>query len=108
MHERPDLRPPVERATLENTMNKKVDRAAKKFYASLKEARPNPGILSMAIFLYTKPFYKKHEKTSVDYLYWKSHGWLENDACYYYDPKAGMLRKSLSRLASRLMGIVAK
>lgn len=108
MHERQDLLPPVERLVAENTMNKKIDRAAKKFSASLKEARPDPGLLSMAIFLYTKPFYLKRDQTTVDYQYWKSHGWLEKNACYYYDPKAGMIRKGLSRFASRLIGLVAK
>ena len=91
----------------ENAKDKKVDKAAQAFYNALKK-EPRPGIFQMATFLYTKPFYRKRNPASVDYKYWKAHGWLENDAYYYYNPKAGSIKKGLAMLVSKFLGLVAK
>lgn len=107
-HERPEEYSSAERKALEDAMNKKVDTAAKKFYGALRDTRSGPGTFSMAKFLYTKPYYQKREPTSVDYQYWKAHGWLEKDACYYFDPKAGLIKKGLAKLGTKFIGLVAK
>lgn len=107
-HEHPEKYPPEEREAMEKAMNKKVDTAAKKFYGSLQARTLKPGVFSMAQFLYTKPFYKRYEPTSVDYRYWKDHGWLEKGVYYYCDPNAGMIKKGLAILASKMLWLVAK
>jgi hypothetical protein len=35
------------------------------------------------------------------------HGWLEKDACYYYDPQAGVLKKMLARQLVKLLVVFA-
>lgn len=107
-HEHPERYTPKDRAVQEAAMVKKVDMAAKKFYGSLSSNPPKPGIISMAQFLYVKQAHSRDDPASADYRYWKSHGWYENDACYFYDPEAGVLKRSLAVAASKLFGLVAK
>ncbi len=107
-HEHPEEYSLAERKSMDDSMNKKVNKAAKAFYGALQATRPHAGIFSMAMFLYTKPYYQKREPTSVDYQYWKAHGWLEKDACYYFDPGAGIIKKGLAKLGSKFLVLVAK
>ena len=107
-HEHPEEYSSAEKKAMEEAMNKKVDTAAKKLYGAIRDTRSGSSILSMAKFLYTKPYYQRREQTSVDHQYWKAHDWLEKNACYYIDPKAGMIKIGLAKLCSKLIVLVAK
>ncbi len=60
----------------------------------------------MAMFMYSQPSLRKVPQEYIDHHYWKDHGWLEKDTCYYYDPQAGVLKMMLARLLSKFMGVL--
>ena len=95
-----------ELCTPEEKASKKIGKAAEKLYHAVVAGRPKPGILSMAMFMFVQPLLRKAPQEYVDYHYWKDNGWLEKDACYYYDPQAGVLKKMLSRLLSKFVGLL--
>ncbi len=95
----PEFNPPEEKT------NKKIDRAAKKFYHAVAAGRPKPGLMGMAMFMTAQPPIRKIPQECFDHRYWKDHGWLEKDACYYYGPQAGVLKKILARLLAKFMGL---
>lgn len=92
-----------ENSTPEGKADKKIDRAAKRFYHAVVAGRPKPGLLGMAMFMFVQPSLRKIPQEFFDYHYWKDHGWLEKDACYYYDPQAGVFKKMLARLVAKFM-----
>ena len=94
-------------STPEEKADKKIGKAAKKFYHAVAAGRPKPGLLSMAMFMFAQLSLRKIPQEYFDYHYWKDHGWLEKDACYYYDPQTGVLKKMLARLLSKFMGLLA-
>jgi hypothetical protein len=95
----PEFNPP------EHKTDRKIDRAAKKFYRSVAAGRPKPGISDMVMFMTAQPSIRRVPRGFFDYMYWKDHGWLEKDAAYYYDPQAGIARKALARLLAKGMGL---
>ncbi len=92
-----------EYSTPEDKANKKIGQAAKKFYDAVAAGRPPPDLFSMAMFRYAQPMLRKLPDELFDHHYWKDHGWLEPDACYYYDTRAGMLKRTLARLLAKVM-----
>jgi multimeric flavodoxin WrbA len=107
-HERPDWGTQKERAALEAAKNKKVDTAAKKFYASVMSGQPKPDIMAMAQFLLTRNAHLKDAPDSIDYHYWKEHGWHEISAYYYYGPEPGIIKKGMIIAVSKLLGLAAR
>jgi multimeric flavodoxin WrbA len=93
-------------STPEEKVNKMVYKAAKKFYNTLSTDKPKPSFFNMATFLFAKKNFRKVDPESFDYQYWKNHGWLEKNADYYYDPETNFVRKALTRLFSKFMGII--
>ncbi|MGB8310330.1 MAG: flavodoxin family protein [Halobacteriota archaeon] len=91
--------------TRKKALTKKADAAAKKFYDSLDTSPPVPGVIDMAQFLLHKAAYSKANPESCDYRYWKNHGWLEKRTYYYYDPRAGAVKKGLAVVVSKLISL---
>jgi multimeric flavodoxin WrbA len=108
MHESPDWGTLKERESLEQEKTKKVNKVAKKFYSSLSTDTLKPSVFKMAQFLYVKQAYLKSSPDSVDYHYWKSHGWFEKDAYYFYDPKTNIFKKWIALVASKFFGLLAR
>jgi multimeric flavodoxin WrbA len=92
--------------TPKDKVDKKVNKAAKKFYDAVKSGRPSPSIFSMSSFLFAKKSMIKLTPEFFDYHYWKDHGWLEKDVDYYYDPETNLLKKLLARLLSKFIGLI--
>jgi multimeric flavodoxin WrbA len=107
-HERADWGTPKERAALEATKIKKVDAAAKKFYASVKAGTPKPGAMDTARFLITKNGHLYDEPGSPDYRYWKEHGWYDKGTYYFYGPKPGLIQKGMALALSKVIGVLAR
>lgn len=63
-----------------------VERAAHKFFQAVASTEPlSPGLLKLGQFIFQKDVFARGEDSSnVDYQYWKSKGWLENGARYFY------------------------
>lgn len=101
----PEQRLPEERETQKKALTKKADAAAKKFYDSLDVSLPVPGVIAIAQFLLQKAAHSKANPESCDYRYWKDRGWLERRTYYYYDPKAGAVKKGLAVVASKLISL---
>lgn len=106
MHEHPELRPATETKSLKKDMDKKVEIAAGKFYGSLHAGAPIPGIFTMAQFLYVKKAHSLDSPGSIDHRYWKDHGWYEKDAYYFYDTRAGPIKKGMALAGSKLFGLI--
>jgi multimeric flavodoxin WrbA len=86
--------------------DKKIAGAAKKFYRSVAAGRPKPGIFSMAAFMVSRHHIRRTPEEMFDHRYYKDHGWLEKDACYYYNAQAGVLKKMLARQLSKFLGVL--
>ena len=108
VHEHPELRPSGETEKLKKDMDKKVDDAARKFYGALTKGIPDPGIFPMAQFIYVKRAHSLDSQDSVDYRYWKSHGWYEKNAYYFYETNAGPFKKGIALAGSKMFGLLAK
>ena len=87
-------------------VNNIINTAAKKFCDAISSKKRNSSLFSMASFLFTKQEFKKIDKESYDYRYWKDHGWLEKNADYYYDPETNIIKKTLAKILSKFMGII--
>jgi len=85
--------------------DKKIAKAAKKFYRSVAAGRPEPGLLGMAAFMTAQAQIKRTPEEMFDHRYYQDHGWLEKDACYYYDPQAGVLNTMLARQLAKYLGV---
>lgn len=108
MHEHMKRYSGKENQTLEKDMTKKVNIAARKFYKSLHESPPRPNTFAMAQFLYVKHEHSRDDPNSIDYQYWKSCGWYEKNVYYFYNPKAGILKKGMALAGSKLFGLIAR
>jgi multimeric flavodoxin WrbA len=108
MHENADWGTIKERESLEQDKQKKVDKAAKKFYDSLSMNALKPSVFNMAQFLYVKQAHLKGSSDSVDYHYWNDHDWFEKDAYYFYDPGVNILKKWMALVASKFFGLLAR
>jgi len=85
--------------------DKKIAKAAKKFYRSVAAGRPRPGLLSMAAFVASRDQIRWTPGEMFDHRYYKDHGWFEKEACYYYDPQAGALKKMLARQLAKFLDV---
>jgi hypothetical protein len=88
----PEFNPPEERT------NKKIDKAAKKFYHAVAAGRPKPGLMSMAMFMTAQPPIRKIPQECFDHRYWKEHGWLAGSRYYFTDAKISPVKKALARI----------
>lgn len=108
MHERHDWGMPREREALESAKVKKVERAARQFYDSIRAGPPKPGVMDMARFSLTKQAHLKDEPGSADHQYWTEHGWYDKGAYYYYGLKPGIIKKGLTAAATIVLGMAAR
>jgi multimeric flavodoxin WrbA len=92
-----------EYSTPKEKADNKIGRAAKKFYDAVAAGRPKPDLVSMAMFMSSQPSLRRLPEEFFDHQYWKDHGWLEPCASYYYDPQAGILKRTLARLLAKVM-----
>ncbi len=97
----PEFNPPADKT------DKKIRMAAEKFYRAVAAGRPKPGLFDMAMFMTAQPRIRKVPRDNFDHRYWEGRGWLEEDACYYYDPQAGMPKRILARLLSKFLDLFA-
>lgn len=94
----PEFSTPPEQA------DRRIGKAARKFYRAVAAGRPKPGILGMAMFLTSRSSIMRVPQELYDYGYWKGHGWFAEGTCYYHDTQAGAMKKSAARLLARCMG----
>jgi multimeric flavodoxin WrbA len=87
--------------------DKKVAKAAKQFYRSVAGGRPKPDLFSMAGFVIAQLQIRRIPEEMFDHRYYQDHGWLEKDACYYYNPQAGRLKKILARQLANCLGALS-
>lgn len=85
---------------------KKIQKAAGKFYSAILDGRPKPSIISMAIFLFSRREVSKLSDEYFDYRYYHDHGWLDGDAYYFHDPEASFMKKKIAQILSKFMGIL--
>ncbi|CAJ37077.1 flavodoxin family protein [Methanocella arvoryzae] len=88
--------------------DKKVEVAAKKFHSAVTAGRVKPGLVNMAVFLAAQASIRKLSSEYYDYDYWREHGWLEKDTWYYYEPRAGLVKKTAAKLLSRFFSLAAR
>jgi multimeric flavodoxin WrbA len=88
--------------------DKKIDTAAKKFYGAVAAGRAKPKLFNMAVFLAAQPSIRKISAEYYDYHYWRDHGWLEKDTWYYYNPQAGLVKKTMAKLLSKFFSLAAR
>jgi len=72
-----------------------------KYYQTAKNSCPT--FFSLMVFKIQQLYYKREQdKTSIDYIYWKSKGWL-NDKCFFYSSyKANIFKVT----AARILGVI--
>lgn len=87
---------------------KKIEIAAKKFYAAVEAGRVKPRLINMAVFLAAQPSIRKLSAEYYDYGYWRGQGWLDKDTWYYYDPQAGLAKKTVAKLLSKFFSLAAR
>jgi multimeric flavodoxin WrbA len=95
-------------STRTDKADKKIGTAAIKFYSAVAAGRVRPGVFNMAMFLAVQPSIRKISAEYYDYHYWRDHGWLEKDTWYYYDPQAGVAKKTMAKLLSKFFSLAAR
>lgn len=85
---------------------KKIKKAAEKFYLAITGGRPKSSIISMALFLFSQKKVRKLNAEYFDYRYYRDHGWLEDCAYYFHDLESNFFRKGLAKITSAFMGLV--
>lgn len=98
--------PQLRRENFQEKDERKVQKAAKKFYSAILDGRPKPNILAMAIFLFSRGSVSKLNHEYFDYRYYQDHGWLEEDAYYFHDPEANFMKKKMAQILSKFMGMI--
>ena len=98
----------LEFGTHTEKVDRKISAAAKTFYSAVAAGRVKPGLFSMAVFLAVQPDIRKVPPEFYDYSYWRDQGWLEKGTWYYYDPQAGVVKKTMAKLLSRFFSLAAR
>ena len=82
-----------------------ISRIAEKILRDFQRGKQkNPSFLSLLIFKVQQNYYKKHEaEGSLDYTYWKDHGWTDKGATYYAQHRANPLKVAAARLLGRFV-----
>jgi len=94
------------RAAEQSQAQVKAQKAAQVFLRALNTARPPvPSLIGVAAFALQKRAFGGGAQDMADYQYWKSKGWLEPDAHYYYPASINPFKRFL---AATLAGIVTR
>jgi multimeric flavodoxin WrbA len=84
-------------AKYNSKMEKKLDKAARKFYTAVRQGRRQPGVFSIAQFLLRKASFMKEPEENLDRIYFERNGWLDRNAKYFYEIKAGAIKMGAAR-----------
>jgi len=67
-----------------------------------------PSFLSLMTFKIQQLYYKKdQDNNSLDYLYWKNNGWLEQTCFYYIETKSKLLKVIFARFLGTIIARIA-
>ena len=84
-----------------------IGKTARVFYNSLKETEPpKPGLIDLIAFNLRRTAFSRAEKDLADYRYWKSMGWLEEGAKYFYTVRVNAAKRLLAAFMVKLMYLV--
>ncbi len=82
-----------------------ASKAAQAIFTALgKQKVLNPSFMSLMIFrIQQKSWRRNGDPQSVDYLYWKDKGWLEEKRNFYIEHRANPFKTGLARLAGIIL-----
>lgn len=85
-----------------------ISKLARKLYLAIRNKSFHyPSVISLATFKIQQKYRSNPEQSSsIDYTYWKKHGWTEQNRNYYIDFKASFLKKLCSRILYKLLLII--
>jgi Multimeric flavodoxin WrbA len=94
----------MDNAQMRSLFDRRVKKIAYKFlYSVQNQTKNNPTFFSLVAFgVQKRIFQKSYSENSIDSLYWKNHGWLEESATYYMQ-KAGTAKILLAQLVSAVV-----
>ncbi len=88
--------------TAKRRFGEKIRRQSILLLQAVKNGKPS--LYSLVAFTIQQMYWRrKEDDNSVDYRYWKEHGWLEQK-CYYYDSDS---KRGLRLHMARILGLLA-
>lgn len=82
-----------------------VNAQMKRLYQHLK--LPTPALFSLVGFRIQKKYWThRTDQTTIDYLYWKEKGWLENSCHFYTSIQIPFYKRIASSIISQLVGLI--
>ena len=82
-----------------------VNAQMKRLYQHLK--LPTPALFSLVGFRIQKKYWtNRTDQTTIDYLYWKEKGWLENSCHFYTSIQIPFYKRIASSIISQLVGLI--
>jgi len=82
-----------------------AEKAAIRFYRAVNSGMPSPGVVGLVQFELQRRAFSRFRDGNVDYEYWKNNGWLSPDCHYFYDSRAGIVKRSIAAAAAKLFTI---
>ena len=82
----------------------KTRKAARAFLRALNTARlPSPSLIGVAAFSLQKRAFGGAAQDTADYQYWKSKGWLEPHARYFYPASINPFKRFLAAILAKIV-----
>jgi multimeric flavodoxin WrbA len=96
------MKPPL----LAERYQAEIEGIARKLYIATRERHfTNPSFLSLMTFRIQQNAYQRAARDTLDYAYWKGHGWTNPDSEFFIRHDASRAKVTLARLAG---GVIAK
>ncbi|MFX1496934.1 MAG: flavodoxin family protein [Promethearchaeota archaeon] len=85
---------------LRHNYSKEISQLARKLYSAVKnKSYLNPSIIGLTSFKIQQKYRSNPElSNSIDYEYWKKHGWTDSKRRYYIRIRVSLWKKLLSRI----------
>jgi multimeric flavodoxin WrbA len=98
----------MEQEELNKRYKAKISKISNKMIKSYQSSSSlKPSFLALMIFAIQQLYYKKDDnRNTLDYKYWVSRGWLDNDCIYYSKIKAVKLKVLSARIIGRFLAKV--
>jgi multimeric flavodoxin WrbA len=81
-----------------------VKKMSEKLIQSVKEKAPlNPAFISLLAFRVQQLTWQNEKPGTLDYVYWRSMGWLEPKCSFYFNHNSGKVKNTLAHLSGTLL-----
>jgi multimeric flavodoxin WrbA len=81
-----------------------VTKLSRSITAAADKTALKPSLYALTVFRVQQRVWRNSEETgSYDYEYWSDNGWLDEKRCFYDDCKTSLVKRSIARLAGRLI-----